>query len=82
MPGAVNQRRLALAPFDDEAALLVAADGAFIIGEDAKADAIMAALKTTLASGHVTPDLGGAASTTSLADAICRELSSSEASPR
>ena len=46
------------------------------LDEDAKADAIMAALKTTLASGHVTPDLGGTASTTSFADAICRELSS------
>ena len=44
--------------------------------EDQKADAIMAALKKVLASGHVTPDLGGAASTTSFADAICRELSS------
>ena len=42
--------------------------------EDAKADAIMAALKKVLASGHVTPDLGGSASTTSFADAICREL--------
>ena len=27
--------------------------------EDAKADAIVAALKKVLASGHVTPDLGG-----------------------
>ena len=44
--------------------------------EDQKADAIVAALKTVLASGHVTPDLGGNASTTSFADAICRELSS------
>jgi len=43
---------------------------------DAKADAILAALKKVLASGHVTPDLGGKASTTSFADAICRELSS------
>jgi isocitrate dehydrogenase (NAD+) len=42
--------------------------------EDDKADAIVAALKTVLASGHVTPDLGGTASTTSFADAICREL--------
>jgi isocitrate dehydrogenase (NAD+) len=44
--------------------------------EDQKADAIMAALKKVLASGHVTPDLGGTASTTSFADAICKELSS------
>ena len=44
--------------------------------EDAKAVAIMAALKKTLASGHVTPDLGGLATTSSFADAICRELSS------
>jgi isocitrate dehydrogenase (NAD+) len=45
--------------------------------EDKKADAITSALKKVLASGHVTPDLGGKASTTSFADAICRELSSS-----
>jgi isocitrate dehydrogenase (NAD+) len=44
--------------------------------EDRKADAIVAALTKVLASGHVTPDLGGTASTTSFADAICRELSS------
>ena len=44
--------------------------------EDKKADAIMAALKKVLASGHVTPDLGGKASTTSFADAISRELKS------
>jgi len=44
--------------------------------EDNKADAIMTALKKVLASGHVTPDLGGRASTTSFADAICKELSS------
>jgi isocitrate dehydrogenase (NAD+) len=44
--------------------------------EDQKADAISAALKKVLASGHVTPDLGGSATTTSFADAICRELSS------
>jgi isocitrate dehydrogenase (NAD+) len=42
--------------------------------EDKKADAITAALKQVLASGHVTPDLGGSATTTSFADAICREL--------
>ncbi len=29
-----------------------------------------------LASGHITPDLGGNASTTSFADAIVQELSS------
>jgi isocitrate dehydrogenase (NAD+) len=45
--------------------------------EDQKADAIVAALKKVLASGHVTPDLGGNASTSSFADAICKELSSS-----
>src|SRR6185503_11054741 len=44
--------------------------------EDQKADAIVGALKKVLASGHVTPDLGGSASTSSFADAICRELSS------
>ena len=44
--------------------------------EDAKADAIMTALKRTLESGHVTPDLGGTATTTSFAAAICRELES------
>jgi isocitrate dehydrogenase (NAD+) len=44
--------------------------------EDARADAIMAALKKVLASGHVTPDLGGTATTTSFADAICHTLSS------
>jgi isocitrate dehydrogenase (NAD+) len=42
--------------------------------EDRKADAIMAALKKVLASGHVTPDLGGTATTSSFADAICGEL--------
>ena len=46
------------------------------VHEDDKADAIMAALRTVLASGHVTADLGGSATTTSFADAICRELSS------
>ena len=44
------------------------------LGEDAKAGAIVAALKRTLESGQVTPDLGGTATTTSFADAICREL--------
>jgi isocitrate dehydrogenase (NAD+) len=44
------------------------------LNEVKKADAINAALKKVLASGHVTPDLGGNASTTSFADAICREL--------
>ncbi len=43
---------------------------------DAKADAVMHALKKVLASGHLTPDLGGKATTTSFADAICHELSS------
>jgi len=45
--------------------------------EDKKADAILVGLKKVLAAGHVTPDLGGTASTTSFADAICRELESS-----
>lgn len=44
--------------------------------EDQKADAIVSALKSVLASGHVTPDFGGTASTTSFADAICSQLSS------
>jgi isocitrate dehydrogenase (NAD+) len=44
--------------------------------EDARAGAITAALTKVLASGHVTPDLGGTATTTSFADAICRTLSS------
>ena len=44
--------------------------------EDAKADAIVTALKRTLESGHVTPDLGGTATTSSFADAICRRLES------
>jgi len=43
---------------------------------DAKADAIMNALKKVLASGHVTPDLGGKATTSSFADAIAHALSS------
>jgi len=42
--------------------------------EDDKAARIMTALKVVLASGHVTPDLGGTASTTSFADAICRSI--------
>jgi isocitrate dehydrogenase (NAD+) len=42
--------------------------------EDERAAAIMAALKTVLASGHVTADLGGNATTTSFADAICKAL--------
>jgi len=46
------------------------------VNEDTKADAIMTALKKTLASGHVMADLGGTASTTSFADAIIQELSS------
>jgi isocitrate dehydrogenase (NAD+) len=44
--------------------------------EDAMAGAITTALKRTLESGHVTQDLGGSATTTSFADAICRELES------
>ena len=43
---------------------------------DAKADAVMNALKKVLASGHVTPDLGGTATTSSFADAIAHALSS------
>jgi len=42
--------------------------------EDAKATRIQAALTTVLASGHVTPDLGGSATTTSFADAVCRAI--------
>ena len=42
--------------------------------EDAKAALIQGALRTVLASGHVTPDLGGNATTTSFADAICRAI--------
>jgi isocitrate dehydrogenase (NAD+) len=42
--------------------------------EDEKADRIMASLRAVLASGHVTPDLGGTATTTSFADAICRGI--------
>ena len=42
--------------------------------EDARATAITTALKTVLASGHVTGDLGGTATTTSFADAICKAL--------
>jgi len=44
--------------------------------EDQKADAISGALRKVLATGHVTPDLGGTATTSSFADAICGELSS------
>lgn len=42
--------------------------------EDGRAAAIMAALKKALASGHVTADLGGNATTSSFADAICKAL--------
>ena len=42
--------------------------------EEDKAARIQGALRTVLASGHVTPDLGGVATTTSFADAICRAL--------
>lgn len=44
------------------------------LGEDDRAGRIMTALKAVLASGHVTPDLGGSATTTSFADAICKEI--------
>ena len=44
------------------------------VHEDSKAAAIVEALRKVLASGHVTPDLGGSATTTSFADAICGEL--------
>jgi len=42
--------------------------------EDEKADRIMTSLREVLASGHVTPDLGGTATTTSFTDAICRQI--------
>jgi isocitrate dehydrogenase (NAD+) len=42
--------------------------------EDDKAARIKGALHAVLASGHVTPDLGGTATTTSFADAICRTI--------
>lgn len=42
--------------------------------EDAKATRIQGALRTVLASGPVTPDLGGTATTSSFADAICRAI--------
>jgi isocitrate dehydrogenase (NAD+) len=42
--------------------------------EDARAEAIMIALRAVLASGPVTPDLGGTATTTAFADAICRAI--------
>jgi isocitrate dehydrogenase (NAD+) len=45
------------------------------LAEDKRADRITAALRQVLASGHVTPDLGGTATTTSFADAICRAVS-------
>jgi isocitrate dehydrogenase (NAD+) len=44
------------------------------LNEDDKAARIQEALRTVLASGHVTPDLGGRATTTSFADAICRAI--------
>ena len=44
------------------------------LDEDDRAARIRTALRTVLASGHVTPDLGGSATTTSFADAICREV--------
>ncbi|MCC7035393.1 MAG: isocitrate/isopropylmalate dehydrogenase family protein [Acidobacteria bacterium] len=42
--------------------------------EDEKAARIMTSLREVLESGHVTPDLGGTATTTSFADAICRRI--------
>jgi isocitrate dehydrogenase (NAD+) len=44
------------------------------LDEGEKAARIQAALRTVLAAGHVTPDLGGTATTTSFADAICRTI--------
>jgi len=44
------------------------------LNEDDKAARIQGALRTVLGSGHVTPDLGGRATTTSFADAICRAV--------
>jgi isocitrate dehydrogenase (NAD+) len=44
------------------------------LNEDEKAARIQGALRSVLASGHVTPDLGGTATTTSFADAICRAI--------
>jgi len=45
------------------------------IGEDAAADRIRGALTRVLEAGQVrTRDLGGGATTTAFADAICREL--------
>jgi isocitrate dehydrogenase (NAD+) len=45
------------------------------IGERAAADAVMTALRRVLAAGKVlTSDLGGAASTSEFADAVCRVL--------
>jgi isocitrate dehydrogenase (NAD+) len=45
------------------------------IGERAAADAVMTALRHVLAAGKVrTSDLGGAASTSEFADAVCRAL--------
>lgn len=38
--------------------------------------AVVRVVEASLASGHVTPDLGGTATTTSFADAICHTLSS------
>jgi isocitrate dehydrogenase (NAD+) len=44
------------------------------IGETARAGAVQAALERVLATGVRTRDLGGAASTSEFADAICRAL--------
>jgi isocitrate dehydrogenase (NAD+) len=48
--------------------------------EDEKAGRIQGALWTVLGSGHVTPDLGGTATTSSFADAICRAIEHGPAS--
>ncbi|MCC7124489.1 MAG: isocitrate/isopropylmalate dehydrogenase family protein [Acidobacteria bacterium] len=42
--------------------------------EDDKAGRIMSALKVVMASGHVTPDLGGPATTTSFTDAVVKAI--------
>jgi isocitrate dehydrogenase (NAD+) len=44
------------------------------LGEDERAGRVTSALRAVLASGHVTPDLGGQATTSSFAEAICREI--------
>jgi isocitrate dehydrogenase (NAD+) len=45
------------------------------IGEDARADAVMQAMVAVLGEGKIrTRDLGGSATTTEFADAICRHI--------